>query len=81
MAVKTVGEPSLDSLLQVRAIQREKLNIVCPIEVCNKLALKLTSWKELCPFIGLDQNDEAEIEEDYRKHRERKLGRLVYICK
>ena len=75
MAV-AVGEPSLDSLLKARGLTREKLEVECPIEVCNKLALKLTSWKELCPFIGLDEADEAEIEENHKKHKERKIGWL-----
>lgn len=81
MAVAAVGEPSLDSILQARALSREKLRVVCPIEVCNQLALKLTSWKELCPFIGLSELDETEIEEDYRKHRERKIGKLGFVMK
>ena len=80
MAVRLLGEPSLDSILKARALQREQLKVVCPIEVCSKIALKLVSWKELCPFIGLDESDEREIDDDYKRHKEKKIGRCALLC-
>ena len=73
MAVRML-EPCLDSILNARSLTKEDLNMVCPAEDCNSLALKLTRWKELCPFIGLSQADEEEIDSDYRKHKEKKIG-------
>lgn len=68
-------EPSLDVLLRARSLSKEDLRAVCPSEeVCNTLALKLTRWKELCPFIGLNESDEEEIDEDNRKFKQKKLG-------
>ena len=67
-------EPSLASLLEARALNRDDLGVRCPAEVCNQLALKLTRWREICPFIGLDEQDEEEIESNYRKYKEKKIG-------
>ena len=69
-------EPTLDSLLNARALCRENLRVPCPAEDCNKLALKLARWQELCPFIGLEEQDEEEIDSNYRKYKQKKIGML-----
>lgn len=73
-------EPTLDSLLHARALSRESLRVPCSAEDCNKLALKLTRWQELCPFIGLEEQDEEEIDHDYKKHKQKKIGMFCCAC-
>ncbi len=79
MAVRMI-EPSLEVLMKSRALTRDDLKVVCPAEDCNNLALKLTRWKELCPFIGLDASDEEEIDADHKKHKEKKIGLSLFFC-
>ncbi len=67
-------EPTLCSLLKARALSKDDLNIVCSEEHCNELALKITRWKLICPFIGLEEEDQDEIDEDYRRSKEKKIG-------
>ena len=69
-----IREQSLDVILRVRSLTKEDLKVVCPAEDCNQLALKLTRWKELCPFIGLSAADEEEVDADNKKHRDKKIG-------
>lgn len=73
MAIR-VREPSLETLLEARALTKERLAIPCSDEDCTKVALKLSRWKELCPFIGLEEVDEEEIDANYKKHKEKKIG-------
>lgn len=72
----TLSEPTLNKLLAARSLSRDSLNIACPESVCNELALRITSWKVLCPFIKLKEVDEANIDADYRKNAGKKIGKL-----
>ena len=64
-------EPTLCSLLKARALSKDDLDIVCSEEHCNKLASKISNWRVICPFIGLEED---EIEKEIKKNRERKIG-------
>lgn len=69
-------EPTLDSLLEARNLTRKHLEVECPDGDCNQIALKLSRWRELCPFIGLGPEDEEDIEANYTKFKEKKIGLL-----
>jgi hypothetical protein len=73
MAVLLMDQ-SLDNLLKARSLSRDDLRVECSAEDCNKLALKLVRWKELCPFIGLSASDEEEVDVDNRKNTGKKIG-------
>lgn len=73
--VAELREPTLDKLLAARSLSRQDLEIVCSEDDCNKLALKIANWKVLCPFIRLSAADEADIDADYRKNAEKKIGK------
>ena len=72
-------EPSLDVILSIRALNKEMLAIVCAEEHCNQLALKITRWKVLCPHIGLKEQDEDNIDHDYKNNEEKKIGKLTFL--
>lgn len=71
-----MSEPTLDSILASRSLRRSDLNRKCSSEHLHAIALKLTSWKTLCPFIGLSREDEEDIEEENRKNMDRKVAML-----
>ena len=73
------GEPSLDSILAARALTKERLGVACSEDHCNKLALEIPKWKILCPYIGLKEQDEEDIEADYKNNKERKIGQAYIV--
>jgi len=76
MSLKVVQlvEPTLKKLLVARCLLRESLIVPCPESVCNEIALKLTEWRALCPFIGLSEADEEDINEDCKRNMEKRIG-------
>ncbi len=71
-------EPTLEKIITVRNTSREMLDVPCPEKVCREIALKLTSWKLLAPFLKLDGADEADIDADYKKNAEKKIGKFNF---
>ena len=68
----TAARPSLEWL---KDVPPEKLDEPCKDEHLNKLALSITDWQSIAPFLGLTEADESEIE-DCKKVRKRKIKML-----
>ena len=67
-------EPTLTKLLAARCLSRDSLKIPCPEKVCYDLASKLTEWRRLCPYIGLNEVEEEDINENYKRNAEKRIG-------
>ena len=63
----------LDEILRMFGMSKDSLEQPCSREHANMIALKITGWKTLAPFLGLTDMDEEEIMEDSRPGRERNL--------
>lgn len=70
-------EPTLESIRRKKGLTQEELQVPCSAEDCNKIALKLVRWKELCSFIGLTPQDEEEVESTYKSYQDKKIGLLA----
>ena len=66
--------PSLEDLL--KDIPRQKLNQPCRDDHLSKIALSLTDWQSVAPFLGLLKVDIEEIEREHVKVRPQKLAML-----
>ena len=68
------GRPSLEDLLQ--DVPSEKLNQPCRDEHLCEIALSITEWQSISPFLGLTEADEVIIQHDYPDSIARKIGML-----
>ena len=66
--------PSLEDLL--KDIPRQKLNQSCRDDHLSKIALSLTDWQSVAPFLGLTEADEEEIKRDYSNTKTQKIAML-----
>ena len=66
----------LEKLLTEVGVQPEKLNERISDDHLCEIALFLTEWKTVVPFLGLDENDVNIIEEEEKKEQVRKLKAL-----
>ena len=69
----TAAKPCLEVLKDVPA---EKLDQPCSDEHISKLALHITDWQSIAPFLGLTEAEESEIVEDCSKARTKKIKML-----
>ena len=69
----TAARPSLEVLNNVPP---EKLDEPCKDEHLCKIALSITDWQSIAPFLGLTEADESEIIEDCKKARTQKIKML-----
>ena len=69
----TAARPSLEVLSNVPP---EKLDEPCKDEHLCKIALSITDWQSIAPFLGLTEADESEIIEDCKKARTQKIKML-----
>ena len=69
----TAAEPSLEVL---KNVPTEKLDQPCSDEHISKLALYITDWQSIAPFLGLTEAEESEIVEDSSKARMKKIKML-----
>ena len=72
----TMAEPNLHSILASRRLTSDALHRKCSDNHLATIALSITSWKQLSPFLGLTQQDEDDIQSDNMKNAERKLAML-----
>lgn len=56
-------KPSLEELLQ--RVPEESLQKPCDDDLLRKVALKLSKWKSLAPYLGLSEVDEENIASSY----------------
>ena len=68
------ARPSLEELL--RGAAPEKLDQPCRDDHLSEIALSLTEWQSMAPFLGLSDAEEREIEEDSRPAKRRKVAML-----
>ena len=68
------ARPSLEELL--RGVAPEKLDQLCRDDHLSEIALSLTDWQSMAPFLGLTEGEEREIEEDSRPAKRRKVAML-----
>ena len=66
----------LNDLLARFGFQRRDLVKPCSEEHGNRIALKVSDWETLAPFIGLEHQDVEDIKDEYRKSRSRRLALL-----
>ena len=66
--------PSLEDLL--KDIPLQKLNQPCRDDHLSKIALSLTDWQSVAPFLGLTEADEEEIRRDYSNTKTQKIAML-----
>ena len=66
--------PSLEDLL--KDVPPKKLNQPCRDEHLGKIALSLTDWQSIAPFLRLTKADEEEIKRDYANTRTQKIAML-----
>ena len=67
---------TLDELLEDVGVCPEKLEKHISKEHICEIALILTEWKAVVPFLGLDENDVEAIEQEEKKEQVRKLKAL-----
>ena len=65
-----------EKLLKEVGVQPEKLNERISDDHLREIALFLTEWKTVVPFLGLDENDVDIIEQEEKKEQVRKLKAL-----
>ena len=68
------GRPSLEDLL--KDIPPEKLNQPCRDDHLSEIALSITDWQSIAPFLGLTEAEIEEIEGDRAKTRPQKIAML-----
>ena len=68
------GRPSLEDLL--KDIPPEKLDQPCRDEHLCEIALSITRWKSIAPFLGLTKAEEENIEKDCGENETQKIGML-----
>ena len=68
------NKPSLEDLL--KGVPPEKLNQPCRDDHLSEIALSVTEWRSISPFLGLTEADEAVIQHDYPESITRKIGML-----
>ena len=66
----------VEKLLKEVGVQPEKLNERISDDHLREIALFLTEWKTVVPFLGLDENDVDSIEQEEKKEQVRKLKAL-----
>ena len=66
------GRPSLEDLLKV--VAPEKLDQPCRHEHLCEIALSITRWKSIVPFLGLTKAEEENIEKDCGENETQKIG-------
>ena len=69
-----MAAPSFDELL--KDIPEEKLRQPCHDYHLNELALFITEWQSMAPFLGLTDSEEEEIAEDSRPLKRKKVAML-----
>ena len=65
---------SLEYLL--KEVPPEKLDQPCRYDHLSKMALSLTDWQSISPFLGFTEADEEEIRRDYSSTRTQKIAML-----
>ena len=65
----TAARPSSEVL---KDVPHEKLEQPCKDEHLCEIALSITDWQSIAPFLGLTEADESEIE-DCKKARTQKI--------
>ena len=71
-----MAEPTLYSILESRRITKSALERKCTERHLANIAQSIASWKEVSPFLGLNQQDEADIQSDNSKNSECKVAML-----
>ena len=71
--MSTAARPSLEVLNNVPP---EKLDQPCKDEHLCEIALYITDWQSIAPYLGLTEADESEIE-DCKKARTQKIKMLL----
>ena len=71
-----MAEPNLHSILASRQLTSDTLLRKCSENHLATIALSITSWKQLSPFLGLTQQDEDDIQSDNMRNAERKIAML-----
>ena len=58
----------------LKDIPPEKLHLPCSDEDLRTLALSISEWKEIRPFLELEKSEEKEIEEEYKSVKRRRVA-------
>ena len=66
--------PSLEDLL--KDIPCEKLDQPCRDDHLSEIALSVTKWKSIAPYLGLTEAEEENIEKNYGENETQKIGML-----
>ena len=66
----------VEDLLKYVGVHPEKLNKRISDDHICEIALFLTEWKTVAPFLGLDENELDAIEEEEKKEQVKKLKAL-----
>ena len=70
--MKSAERPSLEDLL--KDIPPEKLDQPCRDDHLSEIALSITRWKSIVPFLGLTKAEEENIEKDCAANETQKIG-------
>ena len=65
-SIAMASRVELCDILTEHGLIRNELNIPCPAEACNSIAMKLDRWELLGSFLGLTEEDHTAIREDYK---------------
>ena len=68
------AKPSLEDLL--KDVPPEKLDEPCRDDHLSELALSVTEWQSIAPFLGLSEAEEEDIERDCAKNKTQKIKML-----
>ena len=66
--------PSLEDLL--KDVPCEKLDQPCRDDHLSEIALLVTKWKSIAPYLGLTEAEEENIEKDCGENETQKIGML-----
>ena len=69
----TAAKPSLELL---KDVPPEKLDEPCKDEHLCEIALSITDWQSIAPFLGLTEAEESDIEKNYDKAMIQKIKML-----
>ena len=72
--MKSAERPSLEDLL--KDVPPEKLDQPCRDDHLCTIALSITRWKSIAPFLGLTKAEEENIEKDCGENETQKIGML-----
>ena len=72
--MKSAERPSLKDLL--KDIPPQKLDQPCRDDHLSEIALSITRWKSIAPFLGLTKAEEENIEKDCGENETQKIGML-----